>query len=249
MCDKALRILVTRHVAAFFQVHDKLQMDMEERLHLIAAADAAKAAEYERHLNHRRQMLEEKSRVETEKKKRYMCSCCFYDYNSDYAFGINSIEDMKNFERTLAHDISNFDIIMEENEKLHDTLKKLTMELQQQQARNALEKEKKTQKNFDFSITMESILRREVKSLYENYQKHAVLEMDDEATDAWKENKKLLLELQKRIDASMELISNHQRSYETLKRTRIREEVQKHNCRMKQRSAMALTRYTEKQEE
>ena len=149
----------------------------------------------------------------------------------------------------MAHDISNFDIITEENEKLHDTLKKLTIELQQQKTRNALEKEKKTQKNFDFAITMESILRREVKSLYENYQKHAVLEMDEEATDAWKENKKLLLELQKRIDASMELISNHQRSYESLKQTRIREEVQKQNCRMKQRSAMALTHYTQKQEE
>lgn len=156
---------------------------------------------------------------------------------------------MRHNERQLAHDISNFDIISEENESLHDTLKTLTIQLQQQKAKNATEKEKKTQKNFDFAITMESILRREVKSLFENYQTHAVNEMDDEAEDAWKENKNLLLELQKRIDASLQLLSDHQRSYEILKQTRIREEVQKQNCKMKQQSAMALTRYTEQQEE
>lgn len=161
---------------------------------------------------------------------------------------MKSIEGMKRTERQLAHDLSNFGVISEENERLHDTLKKLTIELQQQKTKNASEREKRTQKNFDFSITMESILRREVKSLYDNYQSHAVEEMDLEAEDAWRENKKLLLELQKRIDASMQLLSDHQRSYETLKKTRIREEVQKQNCRMKQQSAMALTEYTIKQE-
>jgi hypothetical protein len=155
---------------------------------------------------------------------------------------------MQNVERTLQHDLSNFDIISDENDKLHDMLKKLTMEIQKQKAKNFSEKEKKTQKNFDFAITMEQILRREVKALYDNYQAHAVEEMDKEAEDAWKENKKLLLELQKRIDASLELLTNHQRSYETLKRSRIREEVQRQNCRMKEHSAMSLTNYTEQQE-
>ena len=55
---------------------------------------------------------------------------------------------MKNNDRQLAHDLSNFDIITEENEILHDALKELTIQLQQQKAKNASEKEKKTQKKY-----------------------------------------------------------------------------------------------------
>lgn len=52
------------------QIHEKLQGEMAERVRLIAAADAAKAAEYERHVSHRQRMLQETARIESEKKKR-----------------------------------------------------------------------------------------------------------------------------------------------------------------------------------
>lgn len=43
---------------------------MANRLQLIDVADSAKAAEYERHIQHRREMLQETANIESEKKKR-----------------------------------------------------------------------------------------------------------------------------------------------------------------------------------
>lgn len=155
---------------------------------------------------------------------------------------------MQHAEKQLRHELSNFGVLSQENDKLHNTLKKLTIQVQSKRARCESERERKTQKNFDFGITMESILRKEVKALFENYQTTAVAEMDMEATDAWKENKLLLIELQRRIDASLELLVNHQKSYEILKQVRIREEVQRQDCKMKEETAKSLSNYTEKQE-
>ena len=121
------------------------------------------------------------------------------------------------------------------------------MDFLEAKTKNESEREQKKQKNFDFGITMDQIMRKEVKSLYANYKSTATVDMGEEAEDAWIENKVLSAELQKRLDVSLALLENQQKSYEQLKKIRIREEVDLHGVHLQEGIAESLAASTEKQ--
>ncbi len=123
----------------------------------------------------------------------------------------------------------------------------MTLDYLEAKSKNESEREQKKQKNFDFGITMDQIMRKEVKSLYANYKSTAAVDMGVEAEDAWIENKVLSAELQKRLNLSLALLENQQKSYEQLKKIRIREEVDLHGVHLQEGIAESLAASTEKQ--
>ena len=147
----------------------------------------------------------------------------------------------------MRNEVSAIDVISQENIKLHEKLKAVTLEYQAQRVRNESEREQRKQKNFDFGITMDQMMRRQVKDLYSNYKDNALVNMDAEASDAWLENKALLSELQKRLSASLQLLEDQQRSYEKLKKVKIREEVELQGVKIQENLAKSLSSVTDRQ--
>lgn len=84
------------------------------------------------------------------------------------------IETMKEEQKKLLEDISEFAVLQFENEQLHVKLKNLSIEHKKVSRQQWEEREKKKQRDFDLRMQMDEIFRKTLKNVDENYEQQAV---------------------------------------------------------------------------
>lgn len=218
---------ITQLLKEEYKSHEKLCTEVEEKKKLIESMNESKTRTYLDHQRSKKEFADRK--IALDRKMR------------------DKIKGIEGSEAALRNEVSAIDVISQENVKLHEKLKAVTLEYLAQRVRNESEREQRKQKNFDFGITMDQMMRRQVKDLYSNYKDNALVNMDAEASDAWLENKALLSELQKRLSASLQLLEDQQRSYEKLKKVKIREEVELQGVKIQENLAKSLSSVTDRQ--
>lgn len=84
------------------------------------------------------------------------------------------IETLKEEQKKLLGDISEFSVLQYENEQLHLKLKHLSIEHKKISQQQFEEREKKKQRDFDLRMQMDEIFRKTLKNVDENYEQQAV---------------------------------------------------------------------------
>ncbi len=100
----------------------------------------------------------------------------------DWLFQVRSAENdasikvasMKEEQKNLLEEISEFAVLQYENEQLHIKLKNLSIEHKKVTQNQFEEREKKKQRDFDLRMQMDEIFRKTLKNVDENYEQQAV---------------------------------------------------------------------------
>ncbi len=100
----------------------------------------------------------------------------------DWLFQVRSAENdasikvasMKEEQKNLLEEISEFAVLQYENEQLHIKLKNLSIEHKKVTLNQFEEREKKKQRDFDLRMQMDEIFRKTLKNVDENYEQQAV---------------------------------------------------------------------------
>lgn len=132
----------------------RLRDQSEKKLQQIALVDAEIAAEVERFRWKREEILFNMRTIENETNQK--------------------LDGMKEEERAILEEISEFDILQYENEKLHTRLKIIASEQKENAQSQISERERRKQKDFDIRMAMEEMLRKTIKNVDESYEREAV---------------------------------------------------------------------------
>lgn len=132
----------------------KLREAMEKKIQQISAVEAHTAEEIEAYRWKKAELAERRKQLEEESKKL--------------------IDDLRNEKNRKREEISSFDILQYENERLHIKLKEVSKLRYENLQSQTLEKEKKKQKDFDSRMAMEEIMRKMIKNSDEGYKRAAV---------------------------------------------------------------------------
>ncbi len=84
------------------------------------------------------------------------------------------VTSMKEEQKNLLEEISEFAVLQYENEQLHIKLKNLSIEHKKVTLNQFEEREKKKQRDFDLRMQMDEIFRKTLKNVDENYEQQAV---------------------------------------------------------------------------
>lgn len=84
------------------------------------------------------------------------------------------IREMKEEEKLYQTDISEFEFIQYENERLHAKLKDVAAEQKSISTMQNFERDRKKQKDFDTRMAMEETLRKTIKNVDDTYENEAV---------------------------------------------------------------------------
>lgn len=97
-------------------------------------------------------------------------------YNQKYLLdqSLSKLLDINKRENSIRQEIAEFDLLLYDNELLHNTIKELSNEQLQTSLKFDKDIEKKAQHNFDSRIAMEELQRKVIKSFNENYKRDAV---------------------------------------------------------------------------
>ena len=85
-----------------------------------------------------------------------------------------SLNEIKKTKRELEANLAGFDVISEENKKLHRKYKALSKEFSTVSKQRNQQREQLKQKNFDTRMKMDEILRSTIKEFDKDYQREAV---------------------------------------------------------------------------
>lgn len=158
------------------------------------------------------------------------------------------IKELRDAEREIATELAAIDIIINENELLHDRLKRLVVEHVRLKQKCEEENTIKRQKNFDLKTTMETILRAQIREFNQDQEAVAFVAIESEADAATSENGRLLEELQATTAKSMHLMQSHRGTLANLVESKLREEVQLENYRLQEKHVETLQHETDVQE-
>jgi hypothetical protein len=155
---------------------------------------------------------------------------------------------LRDAEREIANELAAIDVVMNENELLHDRLKRLVVEHVRLQQKCEEEKSVKREKNFDLKTTMEAILREQIREFNQDQEDVSFAAIAAEAEAATAENGRLLEELQSTTAKSMQLMQSHRGTLENLVESKLREEVQLENYRLQEKHVETLQNETDHQQ-
>lgn len=124
--------------------------------------------------------------------------------------------ELSNLRDEVLVEISDHDIMEQENERLHKRLKVLAAENHRLTAEHREELEFRKQQCFDTRASMEQIFRKTVKEVDHEYKIRANEKMDKEAEWARQENLKLRKEAGKRQEDCANLVEQQKSSYDEL---------------------------------
>jgi uncharacterized LabA/DUF88 family protein len=136
------------------KVTARLRDHTEKRLQQIAIVDAEIAAENERFRWKKEEILFAMKTLEIETSNKVDC--------------------MKKEEKAILEEISEFDLVLFENERLHTRLKAIASEQKENSLLLFQERERRKQKDFDIRMAMEEMLRKTIKNVDESYEHEAV---------------------------------------------------------------------------
>ena len=84
------------------------------------------------------------------------------------------LDELTDRELLIKHTIAEFDLIVYENDMLHNMIKEVSTEQIKNASVQAKERDKKSQRNFDARIEMEDVHRHTIMGFNNEYQKEAV---------------------------------------------------------------------------
>jgi hypothetical protein len=155
---------------------------------------------------------------------------------------------LRDEEHDIANELAAIDVIINDNELLHDRLKRLVVEHVRLKQKCEEEKVVKRQKNFDLKTTMEAILREQIREFNQDQEDVAFEAIASEAEAAAAENGRLLVELQATSTKSMQLMQSHRGTLGNLVEFKLREEVQLENYRLQEKHVETLQNETDFQQ-
>jgi len=145
----------------------------------------------------------------------------------------------------ITVEIAEVDVLQSENDRLHERVKVLASEHMIASQQQKVERETRKQKNFDTRMSMDSILRRVLKEVDEEYRLAAASRMGDEATNARVENVKLKASKAQREEDCVKLLKIQQTSYEEMMKTKLAKEVLATTASMQEESTSDMQRHNE----
>lgn len=187
------------------KVNGRLRQDVEAKINQLMGIEAQLTSEKE-HYRWRKETLLTNMEVQRE-------------------IGDARLKELFDSSAQIEFDIAEFDLVMEENEKMHRRYKKLIQEHASLTAQQSSEREERKQKDFDTRISLEVILRQVVKAADEDYKLQASAKMGSEAAMAGQENMALHAAKGKWEEMCKKMVHQQQESYEVLMRARVEKEV------------------------
>jgi hypothetical protein len=147
-------IEVENHLKESKKLSAKLRETMEKKLQQISVVDGHIAEQIETFRWRKAEILQERKFIEDTNK--------------------TDIEDLKAKTARIIEEISSFDIVQFENDRLHLKMKDISAAQYQNIQRQILEKEKRKQKDFDARMALEEIMRKMIKNSDADYKRAAV---------------------------------------------------------------------------
>jgi len=187
------------------KMNNRLRVDVEAKIKQLMGIEAALASEKEHY--------------------RWRKETVLTDMEVLREAGNARLKTLRQTEVQIDYDIAEYDVVTEENEKLHTRYKKMIHEYASLSAQQNHEREERKQKDFDTRISLEQILRQVVKAADEDYKQKAAEKMGDEAAVAGKENLALKEAKGKWEEMCKKMVQQQQESYEVLMRARVAKEV------------------------
>lgn len=149
----------------------------------------------------------------------------------------NRLGDLSKIRDEILVEISDHDLMEQENERLHKRLKVLAAENHRLTAEHREELEIRKQQCFDSRASMEQIFRKTVKEVDHEYKIRANEKMGKEAEWARQENLKLRKEAGKRQEDCANLVEQQKSSYEELVHAKVLLDVTASNTRSQEESS------------
>ena len=145
---------VENHLKESKKLSAKLRETMEKKIHQISVVDGHIAEQIEVFRWKKAEILQERKFIEDVKKAE--------------------VHNIKMKTAQIIEEISSFDVIQFENDRLHLKMKDVSAADYQNMQRQLVEKEKRKQKDFDARMALEEIMRKMIKNSDADY-KHAAV--------------------------------------------------------------------------
>lgn len=145
-------------------------------------------------------------------------------------------------EKDITINLSGFDDVEYENKKLQERLRKISIEYYDVQLVMQEERELRKQNNFELNLKLDSVLRQTIAKFNKQYLERANSTLEEEATLAMQDNKRLFEEYGLREQACGALVDKQLSSFEERAKLHLEKEVVAATTDSQEQSCISLER-------